>query len=221
MSDRPLYWIIPTAMGNSEEHHVIYLVASGQTGWQEQNRLQGDTDLAMSSAGVSTTHEQARLWMATRNGETVRTIHAAPDEASQQTAAIYAEFCNAKVKVVPELAEMHLGLWQGLTVEELRERYRSTFAQWQADCGATAAPQGELPDEAERRLRAAFKRISRAGDALVLVLRPMMLRLVTAWITGDIDKRRLSEPLPAVQRIELDAQAWRALRSSTGKRVPA
>lgn len=208
-------------LGNSEQHHVVYLVASGQTEWEGQNRLQGDTDLAMSREGVREAHEQARLWMATRNGESVRTIHAAPDEASQHTAAIYAELANAKVKTVPELAEMHLGLWQGLTVEELRERYRSTFAQWHTDCGGSAAPQGELPDEAEKRLRTAFKRLSRSNDAMVLVLRPMMLRLATAWLTGAGEKRRLSEPLPPVQRIELDAQAWRALRSSTGKRVPA
>lgn len=206
-------------MVRTGQKHVIYLVGSGETAWQEQGRLQGDTDLAMSASGADAAREQARLWMATRNGESVRTIHCAPDEASQHTAAIYAELCDAKVKVADDLAELHLGLWQGLTVRELRERYRSTFSQWQADCGGSAVPQGELPEEAERRLRQAVRRLARGPDALVLVLRPMMLRLCTAWLTGQAEKRRLNEPLPAVQRIELDDQAWRAVRSSTGKGV--
>ncbi|MEX2672061.1 MAG: histidine phosphatase family protein [Phycisphaeraceae bacterium] len=212
-------------MGQTDQHHVVYLVGSGLTTWQEQNRLQGDTDLALSEAGLLAAREQAQQWMATRQEQpgaaAVRTIHCSPDEASQQTAAVYAELAGAKVKVHPDLAEMHLGLWQGLTVEELRERYRTVFSEWHTDCGGPTVPQGELPDEAVRRLRLAFKRLAKGHDALVLVLRPMMLRLCTAWLTGDVDKRRLSEPMAVVEKIELDAQAWRGLRSPNVKKVPA
>lgn len=208
-------------MGQPEHNHVVYLIGSGCTDWQEQDRLQGDTDLAMSRAGMEQIHEQARLWMETRGEAAVRTVYSAPDQASRDTAAIFAERAGAKVKAVPELAEMHLGLWQGLTVGELRERYRSTFHQWQTDFATSAVPQGELPGEAERRLRRAVKRLARGQDALVLTLRPMMLRLATALLTQDPHSRRLAQSLPPVQRFDLDDQAWRALRSSHGRRIPA
>ena len=190
----------------------IHLIASGQTAWQEQGRLQGDADLPLTGAGRD---ELVRL-IAESTLPPVRLIHCGPDEASRSTAELFAATTDAKVKPTAALAEMKLGLWQGLRAGELIERYPTAYRQWTTEPASVAAPEGETLQHANQRVQAcALRLIERTEDeAVVLVLRPIVLGLCTLWLgDGAPADWRPAADLPAVQRFDVDTARIGARRS--------
>jgi broad specificity phosphatase PhoE len=211
---------------------LIFLVPSGSTSWQDQNRVQGDTDLPLSDEGQREVAAIAAAWD-TSVGP-IPVIYTAPDEASRQTGSAVAARTDGRVKAVDELIEINLGLWQGLTKAELGDRYRSAYKQWQEDPATVQIPHGEnVVDVIERLESVVVKLISKTGsDPLVMVMRPVLFDLCDRWLTAaGCDPRGTTRPVPAspdarfrqqVRRFELDETQWRnprALRQQ--KRISA
>lgn len=189
-----------------------HLIASGRTAWQEQGRLQGDADLPLADAG----RDELVHLAAETTLPPVRLIHCGPDEASRSTAKLFAATIGAKVKPAAALAEMKLGLWQGLRAGELIERYPTAYRQWTTDPAGVAVPGGEtLQQTAERIQQGAIRLIQRTeDDAVVLVLRPIVLGLCALWLgNGALADWRPAADLPAVQHIDVDTDRLGARRS--------
>lgn len=194
--------------------HTVALIASGRTDWQQSGRVQGNTDLPMNADALSVVGEQAARHELPRP---VRTIHCAPDEASRQTADLYAaRLGEAKVKPVTGLAELDLGLWQGLTEQQLSDRYHRVYAQWRSDPSQVSVPEGEPLTDAADRLTANFAKLMprSTGEPLVVVLRPLTLNLCAAWLAGLPVASHLFDDNPQPVRIlRLTDDHARAIRS--------
>ena len=122
----------------------LYLIRHAQTDWNSENRLQGHSDLPLSLVG----QEQARrlgVWLASRH---LAGIFTSALRRSQQTAQMIVAGNGHGVHPIiePDLAEMHLGVWEGLTPEEI-ESFPSQL--WRVDTFATA-PEDSLkyPEDA-------------------------------------------------------------------------
>jgi broad specificity phosphatase PhoE len=193
---------------------VIYAVASGQTAWDDQSRIQGSMDLPLSVKGRRQADQVAATWTA----GPLPAVHCAPDEASRGTAEVLGHVWNCPVKIVDQLAEVHLGLWQGLTESELQERYPSAYGQWVDDPWSVLPPEGEAMAQADARLRQAMTRIvGRSSDRPVMVvLRPVMMRMVAAWL-GEADQPWAASGVAAFQVTEDQWQVRRVRRA--GRKV--
>ncbi|MFD1428440.1 putative phosphoglycerate mutase/uncharacterized phosphatase [Kroppenstedtia sanguinis] len=98
---------------------TIYLIRHGETQWNRERRIQGHRDIPLSEVGL----EQAR-----RLGKHLRGIHfhgvyASDLQRAVQTAEQVAAGRNMSVHTLPSLRERHLGEWEGLSFESLKERY--------------------------------------------------------------------------------------------------
>ena len=166
----------------------ICLIASGSTDWQLHDRIQGSNDLPISGPGLTEVSVSATAWAP---HPTIRTIYCSPDSASLRTAELYAQQAHGiKVRALPELVEVDMGLWQGLTSLELSERYTKAFARWQHDPAHASAPSGESAAEAAQRIAAVIRKRSRRSskpDAvhLTLVIRPILGRIARAILSGE------------------------------------
>lgn len=167
--------------------HRVLLIRSGQTDWDLAGRLQGSTDLPLSPAGRCEVEAEVAEF-----GEAgLSVVLCAPDEASQQTAAIWSK--GAKVVVIPGLSEPNVGLWEGILRSELEDRYCRAGRQWGDDPSCVTPPEGEsLESAAARLLPALGKALSRvkgrrADDALPaglgLVLRPIAQSIVRCSVS--------------------------------------
>jgi len=87
---------------------------------------------------------------------------------------------KAKVRVLEDLAEVDLGLWEGLLSDDLVDRYPKTYKAWAVDPSSVDVPEGERFDEARARaldqlgrglLRLAVKS---NHPAVGVVVRPLM-----------------------------------------------
>jgi len=204
---------------SSTKGRIIFLIASGQTDWQRHRRLQGATDLPLSPDGAAQITAAAATMPA---GMPPSVIFTSPDEASCQTADRFGADIDARIKIRRDLSEMDLGLWQGLTEEDLNHRYRRKFRQWLIDPASVAPPDGESLEEATDRLRAALAKIvSRYNAPIALVLRPIMLAIATAALTHRPIADVFTEgPCPPVQRFELDENVVNAVRRLRRRKLP-
>jgi broad specificity phosphatase PhoE len=131
---------------------TLLLVRHGETDWNADGRLQGQTDRPLSDFGRRQAHELAEELA----GEGLEAIYSSDLVRARETAEIVDERLGLGVALDPDLREKDWGNWEGLTAVE---RDRVEFV-------------GE-PTEAhlERTLRA-LRRISERhpGDCSVLVV---------------------------------------------------
>jgi broad specificity phosphatase PhoE len=171
-------------MAKTTDIRVLF-VRTGETEWERAGRIAGSTDVPLTAAGWERLNEAFKEL----DGARLSSVLCAPDEASQAVARELAKVCGAKVKVVEDLAEFHLGLWEGMLKSELQEKCPRAFRQWIDDPAAVQVPEGEGVEDAQNRLMDALSRnLGRVrggeGGAVGVVLRPMALGLVGCALTG-------------------------------------
>lgn len=79
------------------------------------------------------------------------------DEPAIETAAIIAASLGLKYKAVEEFREMDLGLWEGLTDDQFRERFSRVHRAWHDDPGSVAPPNGEALPKVDARIEAGIR----------------------------------------------------------------
>lgn len=152
---------------------TLLLVRTGSTAWEDEGRLCGATDLAMSDWG----REQFETALDAVSGEGLETVFCGPDEASREAADLLARRFGARKRVVPALREVGLGLWEGQRREDLASRHPKAFKQWCENPASVVPPEGETVGEARDRIVGEMCRLiekSRAGAQRIgFVLRPL------------------------------------------------
>lgn len=145
----------------------LILIRTAQTDWQAQGRLAGDTDLELNEIG----HRQAAADAQAVAGFAAGSIHCGADQATRETAAIVADELLLKVKAVDELREMDLGHWEGLTVQDFRDRFSKVHRQWRNDPLSVEPPEGESVSAIAARLEKSLEKIlKRKNDQPVILV---------------------------------------------------
>jgi broad specificity phosphatase PhoE len=155
----------------------LLLMRTGSTEWDEAGRLQGSVDLPLSAAARQGVNDQIGMLGAAE----LAVVLTGPDEASRETAEIVAAQTGCSPKVVDELREINLGLWEGMLVSEFERRYPRVCRQWLEDPASVVAPEGEGLEEAQERVvNALAKELDRYRKvgAVGVVLRPLVWGVV-------------------------------------------
>jgi broad specificity phosphatase PhoE len=154
----------------------VLLVKAGATHWDEAGRVQGVTDLPLTVGGISGVRGMIAGLCDARLGG----VFCGPDESSVQTAQMLREARGGKIHVVPELSEVDLGLWEGLRLTDLEERFTRSCQRWFEDPSSVTAPEGESLLALRERFLPALERAvakSRPRAPIAVVLRPIVLAL--------------------------------------------
>lgn len=165
----------------------LILVRHGETEGESSIRYHGRTDVALSDLG----REQMRL--AARAIHSPRAIEfghvfSSPLVRASEGARIVAGD-SVSIVTIEEFAEVHFGLFEGLTADEIRERYPEEYARWNADRLAPtfSYPGGESRAAFAERVERGLERMlshwtPRDRDALLVahrgVIRAVMRKLV-------------------------------------------
>jgi broad specificity phosphatase PhoE len=131
---------------------TLLLVRHGETDWNADGRLQGQTDRPLSDFG----RRQAQQLADELEGERLEAIYSSDLARARETAEIVGERVGLAVALDPDLREKDWGNWEGLTAVE---RDRVEFV-------------GESTEEHQERTLRALRRISERhpGDGRVLVV---------------------------------------------------
>lgn len=123
------------------------------------DRLAGALDVPLAAAGRE--KARANAGAVQLQGEVAMVWH--PAEAYPREAGeLVAGTLQVRGKALADLAEVHLGLWQGLTEEELLRRHPEAFEAFQLDARAVVPPEAEEVDDARERIGRALVKVRKA-----------------------------------------------------------
>lgn len=137
----------------------------GITVWNAENRVQGQTDVALDAVG----HEQAATAAVALAARHPDAIVASDLSRARQTAEPLAALTGLPVSLDPRLRERDFGEWQGLRMPEVAERFPEAHARWRAGLLVGACGMEEIEDLAKRVAAALQEAAERVPQGTVVV----------------------------------------------------
>lgn len=162
---------------------TLYVIQTGQTTWEQQQRMDSTAGAPLTAEGVQAVEFAARELA----NHGLSAIVASQGEAETQTADLLARALVLKVHADNDIREFDYGLWQGLTIEEVKRRQPKVYRQWTESPASVRPPGGETLEEALQRLRKALKTIVKRhrNGPVLLVLPPILLGLLRCMLAGQ------------------------------------
>lgn len=158
----------------------IFLIRHGETDWNKLGRLQGNSDVKLSSAGI----RQAQLLADNAPFQHVDAIYSSNLSRAIQTAEILAEHFNLRVQQIPDLRETNFGDWEGKSIRELAEKFPVDFGKFFTAPENCRPPHGETFFEAQARVMIALRKIISKHDNqnVLIVAHGSIIRLTIAAV---------------------------------------
>ncbi len=153
----------------------IFFVRHGKTEWNNQFRYQGVTDIPLCEEG----REQARRTGLRFAKAKIEAIISSPLSRAYETAEkIACHHAGINVEKLDLLEEVNFGEWEGLTVNEIKNRFgEELFYKWRRNQLHVDAPGGEKMERLYARSSMVAKMLlARPEDNIVVVGHGAMLR---------------------------------------------
>lgn len=160
----------------------ILLIRHGRSTWNVERRWQGWADPPLSPEGVA----QAQVAAAAMQGLAIRVVVSSDLVRARSTAEIIARPAGADVSVEPALRERDVGLWSGLTSDEIEARWPGQLAKYRAE-PSMPFPNGEAAEALLLRAMPVLLAIASGepGDAVgVVVSHGGLIRCVRVALDG-------------------------------------
>ncbi|MEO6886343.1 MAG: histidine phosphatase family protein [Jatrophihabitantaceae bacterium] len=155
----------------------LFLLRHGRTAWNAERRFQGQADPPLDEVGRAQAYEVAAL---------VAALH--PDILvssdlirSMQTATPIADVTGLSVLAEPRLRERSLGHWEGLSREDVEQRFPDEFADWISGRDVSGRG-GESREQVAERARAAFEELPEVETAVLVTHSATAMALCSALL---------------------------------------
>jgi alpha-ribazole phosphatase len=160
---------------------VIYLLRHGEVAQADPRRFIGHLDVPLSARGEAQCDAQGRRL---RDVPLVA-LYTSDLERARRSGEIIGAPHGLTPTLVPDLREMAMGRWEGLTADEIRAREPEAFADWMARIGEFPFPEGEsVPDL-----------VARAGPAFDAIVTKARGRAVAIVAHGGTNRALLCRAL--------------------------
>jgi len=137
----------------------LVLWRHGQTTYNAEHRFQGQRDVPLNALGRAQAQRAARHLARLKPTE----IWSSDLVRASATAAYLARLTGLDIQHDKDLRERHGGAWEGLTIDEIREKYPEDHASWDP-------PGGESIEAVTDRSAAALGRVTdQAGTGSLVV----------------------------------------------------
>jgi len=126
------------------------LVRHGESFWNRIGVYQGQIDISLSDLGQI----QAEAIANRLKDKHLDAIVSSPLRRAADTARKIAQYHDCQVEVQPALAEIHHGVWQGLTAAEVKAQFTKLYETWTEHPAEATMPGagGESVAEVQRRV---------------------------------------------------------------------
>jgi 2,3-bisphosphoglycerate-dependent phosphoglycerate mutase len=175
---------------------TILLARHGESDWNRAKRWQGFADRPLTDVGRRQAEE-----LADRLAETeLDAIYSSDLLRARETAETVARRRKMKVRTTPDLREVDVGSWSGLTRAEVEARFPVAYARWLE--GGEGWDDGETYEQLGTRVVSAIRQIAadHDGGRVLVVAHGGTIRAVHAAALGvDVHTYR------RIQRVEPNA----------------
>ncbi|MGD0488652.1 MAG: histidine phosphatase family protein [Syntrophorhabdales bacterium] len=143
----------------------IYLVRHGETQWNKEEVFRGRKDIPLNETG----RRQAEQGGAYFRGIPVKRIISSPLARAVETAAGISAATGVPVERMEELTDINFGIWEGLSLKEVEERYPAAFALWGTSPEKLRIADGETLAEVRERISRGLTRLAGLAGAVAIV----------------------------------------------------
>jgi broad specificity phosphatase PhoE len=159
---------------------TILLIRHGLTDWNLERRWQGHYDMPLNAEG----REQARRLARRLTGWPIAAIYSSDLARAADTARVLGDGLGIEPVLDPVWRELHVGLFEGHTREEIREHFPEAWEQMSQ--GFVEAPEGETVGELARRVVPCFEHLvaEHAGEMFAIVSHGATLRSILGHVLG-------------------------------------
>lgn len=171
----------------------LWLVRHGQTDWNIDGRIQGQSDVPLNAAGRA----QAQALARELADVPFTAVYSSDLERARETAKIIAAPHCLPVKIDVRLREINQGEWEGLNLIDIRERYDWEYRHNQSYSPDFRPPGGESAREVAERVQAAIEDIHKEhpNGAVLVVTHGLAAATVACRVKGvDLDQVRAMIP---------------------------
>lgn len=161
----------------------LLLIRHGQTDCNLEKKYSGFLDVDINAAGK----QQARLLYKRLKEGIVHKVYSSDRLRAVHFARIV--FSGRKIEKIPDLRELHFGRFEGLTYQQIMEKYPGIYQSWLSHPFRTSIPQGESLDKFQKRILKAISRIvsDNIGKTIAIVCHGGVISIFINSILGIKD----------------------------------
>lgn len=159
---------------------TILLIRHGLTDWNKERRWQGHFDVPLNAVG----REQARRLARRLQGWPIQALYSSDLARAAGTAEELGKVLGLAPALDPAWRELHVGLFEGHTREEIQERFPEVWARL-AD-GFLEAPEGETMADLARRVVPRFEKLlaEHQGEMFAVISHGATIRSLLGHVLG-------------------------------------
>mgnify|MGYP003374911797 CR=1 FL=1 len=191
----------------------ILFVRHGETEWNASLRYQGHANIPLNDKGRAQAHTTAgRL-----KTYDVSAIYTSDLARAEETARIIGTDLGLKPTILPDLREIDVGQWEGLTPEELYRRYPDHMREFERDPARTVRLGGESYAQLQQRALNALNHMASAhkqGQTIIAVSHGGTIRALLCHVIG-LDLAyfgRMWLDNGSINELRRRSESWRLLR---------
>ena len=143
----------------------VTLIRHGRTAWNAAGRWQGFEAVPLDDVGFSQARALAAYWQ-----QPLTALYTSDLLRAWQTAAVLGESLGLKPQADERLREFNLGIFQGLTFDEIKRIHPLEADKMRDDYMGYTVPQGETRRALQARAYAAFSDIVADGSGHVAIV---------------------------------------------------
>lgn len=161
---------------------TVYLMRHGEVENGGEKRYNGHIDVDITQKGV----EQMRRLAGLLRGKGLAAVYSSDLIRSVKGAALISGQAGVPHTPLRELRERSVGAWEGLTAEEIKERYPADYSAWRADLLGFRPPEGECLFDVRDRVLPVYQRLvdGYRGREIALLLHGGVNRIILAEALG-------------------------------------
>lgn len=144
----------------------IYVVRHGETQWNREEVFRGTKDIPLNEIGKKQA-ERVGLYF---SHMPVNRIISSPLSRALQTAEAISKTTNAAVDTMEEFTDMNFGIWEGLALREVEERFPLDFSLWKASPDKLRIENGETLAMVRDRISAGLANIDYDREDMVVIV---------------------------------------------------
>ncbi len=159
----------------------IILARHGETEWNVQGVFRGRVDIELNETGI----KQAELLAEYLSDLKVEAVYSSPLRRALKTAEVIASHRKLDVKIAPGLIDIDFGEWQGLSHQEVKDRYKELYGKWLNNPDKVKIPAGEsLADVRKRAIGVVDEVTAKHEGTVVLVSHRVVSKVLICALLG-------------------------------------
>ena len=162
---------------------IVYLLRHGETDWNSEQRIQGNTDISLNVNGLN----QARQAADYLSKFDIEAIYSSHLSRAYETASIIATKLQKPHFRDKELTEVNRGRWEGSRWDDIKIEYIDYLPKWLNNLENIPAPGGESYGQVQVRVVRAYKRIiskHREDSNILIVSHGIAIKTLIAYVLG-------------------------------------